>query len=216
LILYELLGDKHPYPLDGEEYTEAINEYRAKPPKLDGDSGNNGVIEEILHRALDPEISGRPSVADLSEALRGGGTIRRSSKRKPVSDKTGGARDPGSSRKKRSEERTVKSATSNSLTLTDRRGKSIALRIRTSVGKYLVKTFGDDSRFWESEQFVLQPEADGSWTIRPNPSAGNETMLNGKAITSPCSLKTGDILAVGRESKGVTKLPLTVQIDEIV
>ena len=37
-------------------------------------------------------------------------------------------------------------------------------------------------------------------------------ILNGKAITGTQPVKTGDELAVGREAKGIIKLPLKVSI----
>ena len=39
----------------------------------------------------------------------------------------------------------------------------------------------------------------------------NETLLNGAAITSPQPLREGDVIAVGREAKGIAKLPLTAR-----
>jgi serine/threonine protein kinase len=221
LILYELLGDTHPYPLDDQEYTDAINRYRVAPPKLDGDSGNNHVIAEVLHRCLNPDVSLRPCATELSNALRGGGsiTITKSSESDAEEDEIVVIdSEPKKSvvveSKKRTETR-KDSPKQQSLTLRDVRGKQIVMRIRTSVGKYLVRTFGDESRFWDQEQFVLAPQPDGSWSVHPNTGSGNETILNGKAITTSIPLKSGDTLAVGREAKGVIKLPLTVQLDEI-
>ncbi len=45
----------------------------------------------------------------------------------------------------------------------------------------------------------------------PDENAPNDTMYNGKKITDTVRLEPGDQLAVGREAKGVIKLPLTVR-----
>ena len=221
LILYELLGGTHPYPLDDDEYTKAINRYGVAPPKLVGDTGNNKVIAEILHRCLDPDISRRPTAAELSNALRSGNPV--ASEKGPGSDATEDDivlvdSEPEKTtvvKTKKSEETTEKTLKQKLLTLRDASGKQIIMRIRTPVGKTLVRTFGDGSQFWDHEQFVVEPRSDGSWSVTPNIKAGNETILNGKAITSATLLKSGDMLAVGREAKGVIKLPLTVQLDEV-
>jgi hypothetical protein len=39
----------------------------------------------------------------------------------------------------------------------------------------------------------------------------NETLVNGRALTEARVLSQGDLIAVGREAKGVAKLPLTVR-----
>jgi pSer/pThr/pTyr-binding forkhead associated (FHA) protein len=39
----------------------------------------------------------------------------------------------------------------------------------------------------------------------------NETLVNGRALTSPRTLNQGDVIAVGREAKKVAKLPLTLR-----
>ena len=88
-------------------------------------------------------------------------------------------------------------------------GEHLLLRIKTAVGKSLCKKLGPDSQFWAEPQFTCEPASDG-WRIIPNTEAPNETQLNGRAITSPQLAGTGDILSVGKESKGVIKLPLQV------
>ena len=49
---------------------------------------------------------------------------------------------------------------------------------------------------------------DDGWYVVPNNDATNETILNSKAVTSATKLSNGDELGVGRESKGIVKLPL--------
>ena len=92
-------------------------------------------------------------------------------------------------------------------------GEYLLMRIKTDIGKALCKRFGPDSEFWTNPQFTCEPpplDEDEGWQIVPNTGAKNETLLNGRAITSPQIVKGGDVLSVGRESKGVIKLPLLV------
>ena len=90
-------------------------------------------------------------------------------------------------------------------------GKKISIRIKTVLGKRALAQFGGDAQFCSEPQFTLEIKGK-DWIVAHNPRAKNETLLNGKAVTSPATLKNGDQLAVGRESKGITKLPLKVQI----
>ena len=57
----------------------------------------------------------------------------------------------------------------------------------------------------------MTKDSDGFWQAIPDMNAPNDTMYNGKKITEPTRLEPGDQLAVGREEKGVVKMPLTVQ-----
>ncbi len=87
------------------------------------------------------------------------------------------------------------------------------MHMKTIIGRTVCRQFGDDSQYWTDPQFTLERDEEG-WMVIPNTGAKNETMLNGKAITSNQTLKDGDELAVGRESKGIIKLPLGVKITE--
>jgi eukaryotic-like serine/threonine-protein kinase len=81
-----------------------------------------------------------------------------------------------------------------------------------SLGKSIVRQFGEDAQYWSEPQFHLF-KTDHNWRVVHNNKAKNETMLNGKSVTDSASLKDGDQLAVGRESKGIVKLPLQVRIN---
>ena len=53
--------------------------------------------------------------------------------------------------------------------------------------------------------------ASGQWTVRPTGTTTNQTLVNGRALTGPQSLRVGDQIAVGNEAKKVAKLPLIVR-----
>ena len=82
--------------------------------------------------------------------------------------------------------------------------------VATKMGKTLVQQFGEDHKFWHSEQFTLNKDSEGFWQVIPNNDAPNETMVNSRKITETSRLQEGDVLAVGREEKGIIKLPLRV------
>ena len=90
-------------------------------------------------------------------------------------------------------------------------GQSIEIKIKTTVGKSIVNQFGEDAQFWSEPQFSLEKVGDG-WMVTHDSNAKNETMLNGKAVTGSQPVADGDQLAVGREAKGIVKLPLQVKI----
>jgi hypothetical protein len=90
-------------------------------------------------------------------------------------------------------------------------GHALTLGVRTPLGKHIVRQFGEDANVWDSEQLVVERGADGAWQVVPGAGTTNETLLNGMAITTPQQLQAGDVIAVGREAKGIAKLPLTVR-----
>lgn len=92
-------------------------------------------------------------------------------------------------------------------------GQAMLVRIRTPFHTYLLRRFGDDAKYADkSVQFTLEPDGGGGWRVAPNVDAVNETLLNGKAVTGPMTIAAGDTLAIGREAKGVAKLPLRVEL----
>ena len=90
-------------------------------------------------------------------------------------------------------------------------GGSLKLRIRTELGKELVRHLGPGGEFWDSRQCVVEPNSAKQWIVTPVPEAINETLVNGVTLTSPRPLRQGDSIAVGRQENGVIKLPLVVR-----
>ncbi|HEX2208991.1 MAG TPA: FHA domain-containing protein, partial [Longimicrobium sp.] len=90
-------------------------------------------------------------------------------------------------------------------------GHVMTLGVRTPLGKHIVRQFGEDASFWDTEQCVVERQADGEWQVVPAPGTTNETLLNGARITTPQVLHAGDVIAVGREARGIAKLPLTAR-----
>ena len=70
---------------------------------------------------------------------------------------------------------------------------------------------GPDADFWDNRQCVVERSASGQWALRPLGPTTNETLVNGRALTVLRILSQGDLISVGREAKGVAKLPLTVR-----
>jgi hypothetical protein len=58
---------------------------------------------------------------------------------------------------------------------------------------------------------VIERNSAREWILSPDPAATNETLLNGETLTRPRALRQGDRIAVGRQAKGIAKLPLTVR-----
>jgi serine/threonine protein kinase len=90
--------------------------------------------------------------------------------------------------------------------------KEVTFNITSEVGSRALKDIHPDSVFFHEKQFILEKGGDGKWCLVPNTSAPNETLLNGRAAKRRTLLNEGDVLAVGREAKGVVKLPMTVRL----
>lgn len=97
------------------------------------------------------------------------------------------------------------------LTLVGESGARLSMNVTTALGKHNGKVLSDEARFMDTKQLTLEKTATG-WQVIPNTAAPNETLLNNQAINEPRPLQAGDVLAVGRESKGVVKMKMTVQL----
>jgi hypothetical protein len=99
----------------------------------------------------------------------------------------------------------------NALELQDAGGRSLSIRVRTVLSKSLMQQLGPEAEFWDSSQCVLDRNADNQWVLSPLDGTTNETLLNGKAVTGPVVLRHGDSIGVGRQAKGIVKMPLSVR-----
>jgi eukaryotic-like serine/threonine-protein kinase len=196
LMLYELLAGQHPYARDDQaEYARLVKAYAAKPPALLGTMpapASNAQVSGALHRCLSPDPAGRPTAADLRAVLSG----RASAPSPAVTAGAAGERPP---------------LVSDRIELLGPGGRTLQIGVRTELGKALVRQFGPDGEFWDATQCVLERNARRQWVVSPVAGTANETLLNGKALTAPSVLRQGDLIAVGREAKGVIKLPLTAR-----
>jgi eukaryotic-like serine/threonine-protein kinase len=196
LILYELLAGAHPYARDDQsEYATLVKAYAAKPPALLGlmpSPADNGAVSAALHRCLSPDAAARPSAAALRDVLSG-----RSAKREVV--------------KKGAPAGSALPLASDAIELVSTDGRAVRIGVRTELGKALLRPLGSDSEFWDHRQCVLERSPTRQWVVSPIVGTTNETLLNGKALTEARALRQGDRIAVGREAKGVSKLPLTVR-----
>ncbi|HEY0249977.1 MAG TPA: protein kinase, partial [Kofleriaceae bacterium] len=191
LMLYELLAGEHPYWRDDQaEYATLVRAYAAKPPALLGvmpAPAQNAEVSALIHRCLDPDPAARPTAAALADVLSGRGA-------KPVATPV-----------------PAKGLATTGIELVAADGRALQIGIRTELGKALVRQFGADGEFWDLQQCVIERPDGKQWMISPVAGTANETLVNGKALVAARPLHQGDQIAVGREAKGVIKLPLTVR-----
>ena len=225
LMLYELLGEGHPYPADEAQYKEAVLAHRARPIKLGGPMANEKKFVEAVHQCLNPKARKRPAAQEIWTILtcgappsgktttadpkpapppppkpKGGEAepVPPPAKPKPIPDKPKAPPVPAPAKTGRLR-----------LSLN---GQELVFNIPTKIGSRMAKVFGEDAKFWDNNCQFTVDNSSGGWQLVPNASAANETLINGKAIKGPTPLKSGDVVGVGRESKGVVKTPLTVEI----
>jgi serine/threonine protein kinase len=204
LMLYELLGGYHPYwAEDQTEYARMVQAYAAKPPALAGlmpSPASNPAVSTLLHRCLSPSPTERPTAAELRAVLSGRGAR--------TSPGAGGTAEMASGGVPR---RDAELIISDRIELVGPEGHSLQIGVKTEIGKSLVRRFGPDSEFWDDHQCVLARSSERQWVLSPVAGASNETLVNGAALAAPHVLREGDHIAVGRQAKGIAKLPLTVR-----
>jgi eukaryotic-like serine/threonine-protein kinase len=215
LMLYELLAGHHPYWREDQgEYARLVQAYAAKPPALVGlmpPPASNAEVSSVLHRCLSPDPAARPSAAELRAILSG------RSARSDVVMATTRAAAPGATRSApvataRTAPRTAgEPIASDGIELLSPDGRSLRIGVRTELGKALVRQFGPDGEYWDNRQCVLERDARRQWVVSPVAGTTNETLVNGETLTARRVLRHGDLIAVGRQAKGVAKMPLIVR-----
>jgi serine/threonine protein kinase len=197
LMLHELLAGRHPYwSEDQADYARQVQSHAAGPPALVGlmpPPADNAEVSQALHRCLSPDAAARPTAMELRAVLSGRGTPAEVPKATSTAAAAGAPRPP---------------LVAEALVLQAPDGKSLRLSVRTELGKALMRHFGPEAEFWDHRQCVVERESDGRWTLVPAGPTTNETLINGRALMRSCILSPGDRIAVGREAKGIAKLPL--------
>jgi serine/threonine protein kinase len=206
LMLYELLAGEHPYWRDDQgEYAKVVQAYPAKPPALIGSMAlpaSNAEVSAALHRCLSPDPGARPTAAALRDVLNGRGTKPHPSTHDARAVPAAAAAAAPTSRQP---------LVSDGIKLLGPDGRSMQIGVRTELGKVLARQFGPDGEFWDNRQCVLERRAGREWIVSPVAGTTNETLVNGETLTRPHALHDGDRIAVGRQAKGVSKLPLTAR-----
>lgn len=235
LMLYELLAGEHPYWRDDQaEYAALVRAYAAKPPALVGPmvaSASNADVSAILHRCLSPDPAARPTAVELRAVLSGRGaaaapapvvgavaaparTAASSGSTSPGAPRPGAAPSAGAAAVRPASPSTGEPIVSDALELRAADGRSVRFGVRTEVGKALVRQFGADAEFWDARQCVLARQSGPQWVVSPLAGTTNETLVNGEALRAPRALRDGDRIAVGRQAKGIEKLPLTARVSK--
>jgi serine/threonine protein kinase len=204
LMLYELLAGYHPYwTEDQAEYAKLVQSHAAKPPALAGlmpSPASNAEVSAFLHRCLSPDPVARPTAAELRAVLSGRGAGSTASKEGSTAARGDGTPRPA-----------AELILSARIELLGPDGRSLQIGVRTELGKTLVRQFGPDSEFWDNRQCVLERHSSNQWVLSPVAGTTNETLVNGAALTAPRPLRQGDRIAVGRQAKGIVKMPLTAR-----
>ncbi|MFC7738893.1 serine/threonine protein kinase [Roseomonas sp. GCM10028921] len=210
LMLYELLAGQHPYWSDDPaEYARRVQSYEAKPPALVGsmpEPASNAEVSAALHRCLSPDPAARPTAEELRAVLSGRNRKLAAAPVAPKMVPVSGSPAPAALPPR-------KPLISEGIELQGGNGRSLRIRVRTELGKILMRQFGPEAEFWDNRQCVIERGPAGQWVLAPVNATTNETLVNGRAVTSPRPLNQGDVIAVGREAKGVAKLPLTLRAD---
>ena len=220
LILQQLLGAGHPYESEEpNEYMDKALNYQTSKPRLKGEIKNaatTALVGDYLHRCLHPNPDERPTASLVRDALNGKAPALAPAG--PAGSALMSPKKPKKKPKKRPEKKPKlkrepkpPAVAVSTLVLEGPTRQTITVRINTSVGKSTVSRLGKDAQFWSEPQFTLK-RTGADWKVTHAKRAQNETLLNGKAVTGSQPVKHGDQLAVGREAKGIVKLPLIVKI----
>jgi len=220
LILHDLLGHGNPIgSLGPEEYHDKATRggipgiaFQGHVPDIHRES-----LTKVISRALSPRSHERPSARELQQALIWPTTIALppappgSDRRAPPPPAPPAPPVPPAP----PTTHPARPGTATKLTLREAGGElRIEMTSNLLLNRSLIeKSKGRDSGVWDNgTQLTLERRPDGWYAVPPASPPTNETLLNGKAVKGATLLKSGDILAIGREAKNVIRSPLTISI----
>ncbi len=210
LILYELLGDGHPYPADDDaEYAYKVKAYKAPLPKMVGalpDEAANTHLATTIRRCLSPKSADRPTAKDVNLALNGKGA--------PVAPPAAAPTIPPPVEVAPAAPvpvNPVPPPNSVALKLSNATGGALTFNVSTPVGQPLLRQLGEEARFAHEHQYTLDRRG-VEWWLAPQNDTPNHTLLNGTPVLEPTLLKTGDKIELGSRTTGRTILPLIVTL----
>lgn len=239
LMLHEMLGGEHPYrPVGGADPTGDI--LKGKAPRLKFRPGvgelleNRDEVADVVQKCLSPEPAVRPTARQVLDALNNRLTKKSTPTpttvppaprvphpppvlpktdfvpARPDSDFSDFLPPPKSAPVPPPTKPAPPPPLPVRIALTNAAGVQLATGQALVVGQTLLKQFGAESGFASEPQFRLDREGD-DWFIEPMPGAQNQTLVNGKKLTGRVKLNLNDEVAVGKEERGVIKLPLKVR-----
>ena len=202
IILHELLGAGHPYPADDDvAYFDKVKDYKAQPPKLIGalpDPEATVYLANIIHRCLSPDKNTRPTAKEVNLALNG----KKDSAAPPV-------KPPPPPKPFEALPTPIPTSTLTTVKLSNSMGMALTFNVTTSVGKQLLRQFGEEAKFADDLQFTLDRRG-SEWWLVPQSGTTNYTMINGTPALTPIQLRPNDKIEIGSRASGRTILPLTV------
>lgn len=205
IMLGEILGGGHPFARAGENYPEAVLAGRFSPIRIAHEIAkvaDNAFLESVINACLDPDPAGRPSMAQLSDALIGK-TFPWTGYVPSGIPEAGGAPSIPSAAPSASKRQKVE------VWLGDRRLTVVG--VDAWLGKANFKGVDPDVKYVGDRQFHLIAR-DGGWFIEHYPDAPNETVVDGQRLAEPLPVADGMRVAVGNTAKKIEKFPLLLKL----
>jgi hypothetical protein len=81
----------------------------------------------------------------------------------------------------------------------------------TLTQAWAIRTLGPEASVWEQNGQCRLEAGESGWTLKHLPTATNQTLVNGKAVTE-VPLNEGDTVSVGREDRGISRTPMVTKL----
>ena len=228
LMLAELLGCGHPFR-KAPEYGKAILAGdQAIPFRLEQSFGNTEYqtkLETLVNQCFSSEASRRPNASQLWEALRPPKVVEppalsvaSPAALRPIpviiTPEVIASSPPPSVSAKPIASATLAAPASNSTLEVNFEGQKLfSVNIDSDFGKRVFKGIHADAQYVGENQFKLYRDPSAKqWMIAHDPSATNETIVNGSKLAGPMLVTDGIRVSVGNSSKGIEKFPLTINV----
>ena len=150
------------------DYARLVRAYAAKPPALVGlmpGPASNAEVSAALHRCLSPDPAARPTAAEL-RAILSGRDASRAAGADSVAERP--TREPRPAVPQATAPAGRRSWRSGSNCIGPERARRCGSRVRTELGKALVRQFGPDGEFWDNRQCVIERSRTGNGSCRPS------------------------------------------------
>lgn len=211
IMLSQILTGKHPFAAaiaDDTSYATAVTRGQGEPIRIEQpiDAKTDlAFVHRILNATLNPDPQKRPTMRQVCDTLSGKTFEWKSDFNLTATAERARPPDPPTA------EAPKPAGRKSTISLVFEGNVVATANVDAEFGRRSLSAVHGDSQFLSNPQFRLVRDGAG-WAIEPCAGVTNDTILDGRKLAARTPISSGMTVCVGNAAKGVTKLPLVLQV----